>query len=181
MAGDQVGSADQAQRLFLAVEVSIEVVEAVSAVRPWRESFATARWIPQENWHVTLKVLGHDWRRRSERPWGRSPVRIRRARCGLGAFPSTQRPDDDPAGILGELADLETGLAEAFRPEVRRFHPHVARFEPRRLPEPYADTALESESFVASDRVVCSEAISGDGLHDVRVPRDVRAVVMTGV
>jgi len=171
MAKDTVGPAgDQAQRLFLAVEVPIEVVEVVSAaVRPWRESFATARWIPQENWHVTLKFLGRTETRLT--PWigetvgaiaGAHPSGMLRV-LGLGAFPSTQRARvlwagiDDPAGVLAELvADLETGLAEAFRPEVRRFHPHltVARSEPPlRLPEPYADTALESESFVI-DRVV---------------------------
>ena len=82
---------------------------------------------------------------------------------GLGAFPSTQRARvlwagiDDPAGVLtGLVADLETGLAEAFRPEMRRFHPHLtlARSEPPlRLPELYADTPLESGSFVV-DRVV---------------------------
>ena len=82
---------------------------------------------------------------------------------GLGAFPSTQRARvlwagiDDPAGVLtGLVADLETGLAEAFRPEVRRFHPHltVARSEPPlRLPEAFAGTTLESEAFVV-DRVV---------------------------
>ena len=58
---------------------------------------------------------------------------------GLGAFPSTRRARvlwagiDDPADVLAALvADLEAGLAEEFRAEVRRFHPHltVARSEP---------------------------------------------------
>jgi 2'-5' RNA ligase len=171
MAGDTAESAgDQAQRLFLAVEVPLEVVEAVSAaIRPWRESFGTARWVPQENWHITLKFLGRTAAHLT--PWvgdtvgaiaGAHPSATLRVR-GLGAFPSSQRARvlwagiDDPAGVLTELvADLETGLAEAFRPEMRRFHPHltVARAEPPlRLPEPYADTALESASFVV-DRVV---------------------------
>jgi 2'-5' RNA ligase len=171
MAEDTVESAeDPPQRLFLAVEVPLPVVEVVSAaVRPWRESFPTARWIPPENWHVTLKFLGRTAARLT--PWigetvgaiaGAHPSATLRVH-GLGAFPSTQRARvlwagiDDPASVLTELVtDLETGLAEAFRPEVRRFHPHltVARSEPPlRLPEPYDGTALESESFVV-DRLV---------------------------
>ena len=147
MAEGTVESAeDPAQRLFLAVEVPPAAVDVVSAaVRPWRESFPTARWIPPENWHVTLKFLGRTAARLT--PWvgetvgaiaGAHPPATLQVR-GLGAFPSTQRARvlwagiDDPAGVLtGLVADLETGLAEAFRPEVRRFHPHltVARSEP---------------------------------------------------
>jgi RNA 2',3'-cyclic 3'-phosphodiesterase len=161
---------DPPQRLFLAIEIPSEVIDAVgAAVRPWRESFPTARWIPPENWHVTLKFLGRTAARLL--PWvgetvgaiaAAHPPATLRVR-GLGAFPSTQRARvlwagiDDPAGVLTELvADLESGLAEAFRPEVRRFHPHltVARSEPPlRLPEPYPGTVLESEAFVV-DRVV---------------------------
>ena len=82
---------------------------------------------------------------------------------GLGAFPSPGRARvlwaglDDPGDRLaGLVADLESGLAEEFRAELRRFHPHltVARAEPPlRLPEAYAETPLASEPFVA-DRVV---------------------------
>ena len=163
-------TADPAQRLFLAAEAPLAAVDVVSAaVRPWRESFPTARWIPPENWHVTLKFLGRTAARLT--PWleetvaaiaGVHPSATLKVH-GLGAFPSTQRARvlwagiDDPAGVLtGLVADLETGLAEAFRLEVRRFHPHltVARSEPPlRLPEAYAEAALESETFVV-DRVV---------------------------
>jgi 2'-5' RNA ligase len=171
MAQDTVESADDPpQRLFLAVEVPLAVLNVVNAaVRPWRESFPAARWIPPENYHVTLKFLGRTAARLT--PWvgetvgaiaGAHPPATLQVR-GLGAFPSTQRARvlwagiDDPAGVLtGLVADLETGLAESFRPEVRRFHPHltVARSEPPlRLPEPYAGTTLASGSFVV-DRVV---------------------------
>ena len=158
------------QRLFIAVEVPRSGAQVVSeAVRPWREAFPNARWVPPENWHVTLKFLGRTPAHLA--PWVEetvggivathhaATVRI----TGLGAFPSTQRARvlwagiDDPDKGLGALvADLETGLAEEFRAEMRRFHAHltVARSEPPlRLPASYAETPLAAEPFVA-ERVV---------------------------
>jgi RNA 2',3'-cyclic 3'-phosphodiesterase len=158
------------RRLFLAVVVPGSAGQVVAAaIRPWRDAFPNARWVPPENWHVTLKFLG--WTPTSVAPRveaivatvaGAHPpvsVRIR----GLGAFPSVRRARvlwagiDDPAdGLAALVADLEAVLAEEFRAEVRRFHAHVtvARSEPPlRLPEPYAETPLASEPFVA-DRVV---------------------------
>ncbi len=82
---------------------------------------------------------------------------------GLGAFPSVARArvlwagvDDAEAGLDALVTDLETGLAPAFRKEMRRFHPHltVARSEPPvHLPPGYADTSLATEPFTV-DRVV---------------------------
>lgn len=158
------------QRLFLAVEVPRSAKGVVTAaIRPWREAFPNARWVPPERWHVTLKFLG--WTPARLATWveetvggfvGAHPPVTTRVR-GLGAFPSTGRGRvlwagiDDPANDLAALvADLETGLGEKFRAEMRRFHPHltVARSEPPlRLPESYAATPLTSEAFVA-DRVV---------------------------
>lgn len=158
------------QRLFLAVEVPRSVRAAVGvAIRPWRDAFPNARWVPPERWHVTLKFLG--WTPPRLTPWVEEIVealigthpRLTTSVRGLGAFPSTRRGRvlwagiDDPANRLAALvADLETGLAEEFRVEVRRFHPHltVARSEPPlHLPESYAATPLTSETF-AADRVV---------------------------
>jgi 2'-5' RNA ligase len=51
-------------RLFVAVEVPEDAKRAVAtAVEPWRLSFPQARWVPAENWHVTLKFLGSTWPR----------------------------------------------------------------------------------------------------------------------
>ena len=171
MAEDPVALPDgPAQRLFLAVEVPRPATEVVAAaIQPWREAFPNARWVPPENWHVTLKFLGRTPAHLV--PWVEEivggivavhPPDTARV-LGLGAFPSAQRARvlwagiDDPENGLGALvADLEAGLAEEFRAEMRRFHPHltVARSEPPlRLPEAYADTPLASEPFVA-DRVV---------------------------
>jgi RNA 2',3'-cyclic 3'-phosphodiesterase len=171
VAEDPIAPADGPhQRLFLGVEVPPAVEQAAAeAIRPWREAFPDARWVPPENWHVTLKFLG--WTTARLVPWvegtvggivGAHPPVAASVR-GLGAFPSARRARvlwagvDDPADGLGALvADLEAGLVEEFRAELRRFHPHltVARSEPPlRLPEEYAETPLASEPFVA-DRVI---------------------------
>jgi 2'-5' RNA ligase len=159
------------QRLFLAVDVPRSAGKVVAAaIRPWREAFPNARWVAPENWHVTLKFLG--WTAERLVPWveetvagivdAQHPITARVQ--GLGAFPSTRRGRvlwagiDDPADSFAALVeDLETGLREEFRAEIRRFHPHltVARSEPPlRLPDSYADTPLASEAFVAEEVVL---------------------------
>lgn len=158
------------QRLFLAVEVPRSAADVVAeAIRPWREAFPNARWVPSGNWHVTLKFLG--WTPARLAPWVEGIVEgivgLHRPMAphiqGLGAFPSVGRArvlwagiEDPASGLAALVADLEAALAEEFRAEMRRFHAHltVARSEPPlRLPASYAETPLVSESFVA-ERVV---------------------------
>jgi 2'-5' RNA ligase len=179
VAQDPVAGADGPnQRLFLGVEVSPSAQDVVAAaIRPWREAFPGARWVPPENWHVTLKFLG--WTPAPLVPWVEETVGgvvgahppVTASIRGLGAFPSEARARvlwagiDDPANGFGALvADLEAGLAAKFRAELRRFHPHltVARSEPPlRLPEAYADTPLASEPFVAGRVVLYRSHLEG--------------------
>lgn len=179
MAEDPVSAAAPGQRLFLAVEVPRPAQrDVIAAIGPWREAFPSARWVPPENWHVTLKFLG--WTSARLVPWieesvggivtAHPPVTTRVS--GLGAFPWARRARvlwagiDDPAtGFAALVADLETGLAQEFRGEMRRFHPHltVARSEPPLgLPETYAGTPLASETFVV-ERVVLFRSDSQGG------------------
>ena len=171
MGEDPVAPPDgPAQRLFIAIEVPRPAREVVAvAIRPWREAFPRARWVPPDNWHVTLKFLGRTPAHLAL--WVEETVAAIAAVHGpatvsarsLGAFPSAQRArvlwagiDDPASGLAALVADLEAGLAEEFRVEMRRFHAHltVARSEPPlRMPESYAETPLASEPFVA-ERVV---------------------------
>jgi len=151
-------------RLFVAVDVPEAVRELVArALASWREAFPAARWVPPENWHVTVKFLGRTWPRLL--PWVEErieavaaehrPFRIRAS--GVGAFPSARRARvlwvglDDPEGGLRSLArGLEVALEEAFAPERRGFTAHltVARSDPPvALPEGFARTELRSEPF----------------------------------
>jgi 2'-5' RNA ligase len=133
-------------RLFVAAEIPESAREAIdAAVAPFRKRLAKARWVPAENWHVTLKFLGRTWPRLSE--W--VPIQIGRAagECpsfetrleGLGAFPSRVRIRvlwvglDDRAGRMAAICRaLDAALAAEFRPETRDFTPHVtvARSDP---------------------------------------------------
>jgi RNA 2',3'-cyclic 3'-phosphodiesterase len=176
---DHVATPDgPAQRLFIAVEVPRSVTQVVAeALQPWRRAFPNARWVPQENWHVTLKFLGSTPARQStwveeivEGIVATHPAVTARVR-GLGAFPSVQRArvlwagiEDHENRLAAIVADLETGLVEEFRAEMRRFHAHltVARSEPPlRLPEPYAETPLVSEPFVAGRLILFRSHLQG--------------------
>ncbi len=164
------GRADTPQRLFLGIEVPRAAREVVTAgIAPWREGYPSARWVPSENWHVTVKFLGWvpaqliTWLGTTVEGIADSHPRIVTGVQGLGAFPSVRRARVlwagivDPVGALAALAiAMDAGLRAEFPPESRPFHPHltVARSEPPlRLPESYEATSLGPEPFTA-DRVI---------------------------
>jgi RNA 2',3'-cyclic 3'-phosphodiesterase len=151
-------------RLFVAVEVPETQRDAVeAAIEPWRETFPKARWVPRENWHVTVKFLGRTWPRL--RDW--VPERVRAAGgegrpfqadlTGLGSFPSRRRGRvlwvglrDDGGGFVELSAALDGALADEFAVERRPFRPHltVARSEPPlALPPAFAETVLVTGSW----------------------------------
>jgi 2'-5' RNA ligase len=151
-------------RLFIAIEVDPKAKErAITAIEPWQRSFPKARWVPPENWHVTMKFLGTTWPRLMgwvEEQIGSSAAtasRFETRLTGLGAFPSAGRARvvwvglDDAGGAMTSLAaSLDEALAMEFAPEKRPFQAHltVARSDPPlRLPAAFAETRLESEPF----------------------------------
>jgi 2'-5' RNA ligase len=146
------------------VELPTPAREAIeTAVAPWRAEFPRARWVPEANWHVTLKFLGSTWPRLSE--WVPEQVAQAAAMCptfgtrldGLGAFPSPRRARvvwvglDDRAGRMAELVRaLDASLATEFRAETRSFTPHVtaARSDPPiALPDTFAATPVQAVPF----------------------------------
>jgi RNA 2',3'-cyclic 3'-phosphodiesterase len=157
-------------RLFVAFDVSTEAADAVAqAIEPWTAEFPRARWVPRENWHVTLKFLGQTWprlegwvrERVGEVAGARGPVSTHLN--GLGSFPSRGRArvlwagiDDEAGGLAGVATALDEALSGEFRPEARPFSPHltVARSEPPiRLPEAFSTVLLEPVAFTV-DRIV---------------------------
>jgi RNA 2',3'-cyclic 3'-phosphodiesterase len=151
-------------RLFVAIRVSPEADEEVErVVAPLRSTFPRARWVPNQNRHVTAKFLGQTWPRLLT--WVEEHVEEAASSCrsfesrltGLGAFPQRGRARvlwvglDDRAGRMAEIAHaLDAALLKEFKPETRAFAPHltVARSDPPLpLPEGYARTPIEPVSF----------------------------------
>jgi 2'-5' RNA ligase len=178
MAEDPTEPVDSAQRLFLGIEVPRAArAVVVSAIASWRDRFPDARWVPSENWHVTVKFLG--WTPAHLVSWVGTTVEaiaalhppLETAVHGLGAFPSPRRARVlwagivDPAGSLSVLARaLDSGLEAEYRLESRPFHPHltVARCDPPLpLPESYAEATLASEGFVAERLIVFRSHLGG--------------------
>jgi len=140
-----------------------------AAVAPWKEAFPKARWVPEANWHVTIKFLGSTWPRLEEWVFDavervadqQGPIRTRV--MGLGAFPAPARAsvlwaglDDDLDRLAGLAEELDGSLSREFAPETRPFRPHltVARSRPPiRLPEAFATTELRTKPFTI-DRLV---------------------------
>lgn len=169
-ADDAAAQETEALRLFIGAEVPDDVKRSVAAaIEPWRQTVPQARWIPYENWHITLKFLGAT--ERGLLPWieemigavtsVHAPVEAQLA--NLGAFPAAGRARilwagvDDPEDRLAALVtDLEAALAREFRVELRRFHPHltVARSEPPlSLPDRFVETLCSSGPF-GIDRLI---------------------------
>jgi RNA 2',3'-cyclic 3'-phosphodiesterase len=133
-------------RLFAAVDVPPRAVEAAEvAVTPWRERFPRAKWVPPENWHVTVKFMGRTYPRLVG--WVHDALRgaaktIRPFRLelqGLGVFPSPSRARvfwvglvDKDGGLAALARSVEEAVEKEFPPEKRSFSAHltVARFNP---------------------------------------------------
>ena len=141
-------------RLFVAADVPEHHLAALrAATEELRAKWPTARWIPTENQHVTVRFLGA-----TDIDLvpivGKALVEVASRAApgdisieGAGAFPNLKRASvlwagiDDPAAVLGGLvADLEGGFAAlGFESERRPYVPHLtlARFRaPIRLDDP---------------------------------------------
>jgi 2'-5' RNA ligase len=137
---------DEKQRLFLALRLPDDVLEALES---WQERLDAARRVPRENLHVTLAFLGH-------RPVSELPA-IREALRGAaaGARPPTLAveryretrsvgmlvfgDEDDHAGALARDLHGRLERLAVYEPEARRWLPHVTvlrfRERPRLRPE----------------------------------------------
>jgi len=132
-------STSRTMRLFIALNLSKRERDRVhKAVRRLREEDMPVRWVPPEQYHVTLKFLGE---LRAERvpavteAMGKvasSTKTFATALRGFGAFPTIRRPRVIWLGVDAnpELRclkqDLEWAMGDVgFDVETRSFHPHV--------------------------------------------------------
>ncbi len=178
-------------RLFAAVDIPPRAVRAAEeAVTPWRERFPRAKWVPPENWHVTVKFMGRTFPRLlgwvhealREAAAGIRPFRV--SLEGLGVFPSPSRARvfwvglrDRDGGLAALARSVEAALAKEFPPEKRPFHAHltVARFNP---PEPFREaiddlraTAVEARPFNVRSLILYRSHLSPRGARYEAVGR----------
>lgn len=133
-----------AQRLFIAIELPANVVEALAEVQEAlrrQPGSQYVRWVDPASVHLTLRFLG-DTREDlipeiegglSAACRDTSPFELRLA--GLGAFPNQRRPrvlwvGTEPVEDSGGLAELQrqierTAVRLGFEPESRGFSPHL--------------------------------------------------------
>ncbi len=135
------------KRLFLAVRLSPETQHRIGALTGALREQARIAWVPEANFHVTLKFLGNV-------PTDRIPRLVEAVTLlagerrsfslsarGVGAFPGEDRASvlwvgvsDDGSDVLAPFVEsLESALDRAgFAREWRPFHPHltIARARP---------------------------------------------------
>ena len=132
--------ASQTVRSFLAIELSRELkTEAQSFLDPIQKKLSGFRFVPPQNWHLTLHFFGQIELSKIEQfashlpefLFGIKPFSI--SLSGFGAFPSTHSPRILWVGINGDierLLELKGRLDRAlekshFKVETRPFHAHV--------------------------------------------------------
>lgn len=171
-------------RLFVGIEVPEAQKRSIEkAIQELRKALPAGRWVPRENWHVTLKFLGEvpDERVAEVGEIGMvaargSPV-LTTHLTDIGSFPTRTRTRvlwvglDDPEDEMAHLAArLEKKLGKAgFRQESRKLHPHLtlARFRvPERIAEVIESSGpydLDRSAFEVSEAVLFRSRLSRAG------------------
>jgi len=147
---------DAGHRIFIAVPLDPVLRSAVAALERQLEGAGIVlRWIKPENLHFTLRFLGQispaqlSRARRAAREAVESTGEFRIRLAGLGAFPSTRRPQVVWVGVregaeqLKDLAErLDDALArQRFPKEPRSFQAHLTI---ARIKEPGRSASLEA-------------------------------------
>jgi RNA 2',3'-cyclic 3'-phosphodiesterase len=147
-------------RCFLAVKLPLEATNRVAEAQAQLKAAEPKwKWVPLENFHLTMKFLGEIERPQLEALWGAVQAQLEAVRAirvqlkGLGVFPNARAPRVAWAGVetgaaeLAELADkIETACeAYGFPREQRPFTAHLTIGRAREVkPAPELMTVLEA-------------------------------------
>ena len=127
-------------RSFLAIELSQALKdEASSFVEHFQKDNSGFRFIPSQNWHLTLRFLGQVKTDKLEVLQNRLPEALKGIQPflisleGFGTFGSGKAPRILWIGIGGDLAELSTLKMKLdqmlqkmhFKIEKRSYHPHI--------------------------------------------------------
>jgi 2'-5' RNA ligase len=127
-------------RLFIAVEIPAEVRKRLAEIeQQLMAAGADVKWVPEGNFHITLKFLGNVESDRTDAIAAAVESAVQGVPCfdvtlsGTGAFPNTRRPNVVWVGMTSG-ADQMKVLAErverameplGFASENRPFSPHI--------------------------------------------------------
>jgi RNA 2',3'-cyclic 3'-phosphodiesterase len=145
-------------RAFIAVAIDPQIVENITAaITELKGQIAGVRWVPPDNFHLTLKFLGNvdesaidpigERLRTHLRLFQRFTINVK----GLGVFPGSRRPRVLWVGLNGDpLVPLALRIESAlqslgFTPESRKFTPHLTIGRWRETSSAPASSALELE------------------------------------
>jgi 2'-5' RNA ligase len=151
---------DERLRLFCALRLPDDVVDALVEWQPGAAGEARVRLVPRPNLHVTVAFLGHRPARDLDAVTAAlraAAAAVRPMRLAVERYRETRSVGmlvcgDDGGAATAFAADLQSRLAAAgvYRPEARRWLPHVTvwrfREPPRLRPE-----APNVRSFAPSD------------------------------
>jgi 2'-5' RNA ligase len=144
-------------RLFIAADLPEAITRSVEkAIQPLRLALPDAKWTAREQWHLTLKFLGHvdedrlDELSRVAEKAAAVFEPIETHLTDLGVFPKASRArvlwvglENDDARLTKLDDELERRYAKrGFRKESRLYHPHltIARL---RTPKPVDDALTQ--------------------------------------
>lgn len=131
---------DQLKRCFLAIELSESIKkETLDFVVKIKSQYPNFRFIPPENWHLTLHFFGSISLAQIERIKDMLPKVLEQAQSfplfleGMGAFPSQSKArilwlgvSGDDSKLLNLKKQIDSGLQKMrFEIEKRSFHPHL--------------------------------------------------------
>ncbi|HVO93593.1 MAG TPA: RNA 2',3'-cyclic phosphodiesterase [Terriglobales bacterium] len=166
-------------RCFIAVDLDSRVITTISqAIAELKEAVPFIRWIPPNNFHLTIKFLGKIEQERIHsiatalsqqlEPFPRFSINAK----GLGVFPDLRRPKILWVGFISERLSVLVKQVElvlqplGFAPENRPFTPHLTIGRWRHFERPPRTLGVEllkwrdcefGESFI--DQVVLYESI----------------------
>ena len=166
----------QTIRTFVAVEITSAVRgRAGVLIEQLRAAPADVKWVATQNLHLTLKFLGDVDSRETARVCeavGQAAADVEPFKlevCRAGAFPNARRPrtlwlgcGDGQQEMIALHGHVEKPLKKlGFRPDHRRFHPHltIGRVRGGRMGVTELGQRLEQQADFKAGRIKVSEVV----------------------
>ncbi|MFC1501283.1 RNA 2',3'-cyclic phosphodiesterase [Elusimicrobiota bacterium] len=166
-------------RVFIAINLPLEVRKKIASLSKSFKLMESAKWINEDNLHLTLKFYGELSKQELEKINTLVPKALMDINPfeisfkNFGAFPSFKKPrilwlgvSEGSENLITIAENIEKYSAECgFKTEERKYHPHltVGRFK---MPKPIDDktnTDTESFSFLCKKIDIMESILETDG------------------